>query len=62
MRRSPDNSQAWAWGRAPDRVKAHNGELFATPAETPLLEGVRKTIARFKSYASEANPENGGAG
>src|SRR5262249_52130802 len=44
----------------PAQVKAHNGELFAVPAERPLLEGVSKTIARFKSYASEANTESGG--
>ncbi len=43
----------------PAQVTAHNGELFAVPAETSLLEGVQKTIARFKSYATEANTVSG---
>jgi len=43
----------------PGQVKADSGELFSGIAETSLLEGVRKTIARFKSYASEADAESG---
>jgi nucleoside-diphosphate-sugar epimerase len=38
----------------PEQVEPHAGELFAVPPETPLLEGVRKTIERFQGYLSES--------
>jgi nucleoside-diphosphate-sugar epimerase len=38
----------------PGQVLPHAGELFAVPPETPLLEGVRKTIERFRGYLSES--------
>lgn len=37
----------------PEQVESQVGQLFATPPETPLLEGVRKTIDRFRDYIAE---------
>jgi nucleoside-diphosphate-sugar epimerase len=37
----------------PEQVASHAGELFAVPPETPLADGVRKTIGRFRAYLAE---------
>jgi len=38
----------------PEQVGPHAGELFAMPPETPLPEGVRSTIERFRDYLAES--------
>jgi UDP-glucuronate 4-epimerase len=37
----------------PDEVSACAGEVFHVPPDTPLLEGVRRTIERFREYLPE---------
>jgi nucleoside-diphosphate-sugar epimerase len=37
----------------PDEVSARAGEVFDVPPDTPLLEGVRRTIERFRDYLPE---------
>jgi UDP-glucuronate 4-epimerase len=39
----------------PEQVESQAGQLFTTPPETRLLEGVRKTIDRFQDYLAETD-------